>query len=168
MATETDTKMDALTTNGTPSGKIVGIGGAVAGLVAGIAMGGVFATVVPSFITSMTPSLYDLQGAIAGWFAHGVHSVVFGVVFALLATKSPLNRYVTGVGRTTVFGIGYGIALWIVVTGIIMPIWLALTYYPEAPLVPYLRPWVFVAHAVYGGVLGVLLQSVLAVGNRVL
>ena len=126
-------------------------------------MGAVLTVLVPSFILEMVPSLYDLQGGIAGWFAHLVHSVIFGVIFALLVAKSPLKGYVDGVGKSTVFGVGWGILLWIVATGIVMPTWLMITYYPEAPLVPYLRPSVFLAHLAYGVTVGVLVSPFVSI-----
>lgn len=170
MATQTEpgsSETDTQSSEQAPSGTAAGGSGAAAGLVGGIFMGAVLTSLAPSFIVDMIPALYDLQGGIAGWFAHSVHSVLFGICFALLITKSPLRRYVDSVGKSAVVGAGWGILLWIIATGIVMPVWLSLTYYTEAPIIPYLRPSLFLAHLVYGTTIGVLVRSFTSITSSI-
>lgn len=171
MATQTDERTtgetDARSTGRTPSGTAAGASGTAAGLVGGIVMGAVLTALVPAFLTDMVPALYDLQGSIAGWFAHSVHSVLFGAGFALLVTKSPLRGYADSVSKSTAFGVGWGIVLWVVATGVVMPIWLGLTHFTDAPIVPYLRPSLFVAHLVYGLSVGVLVRPLASLADSI-
>lgn len=169
MATQTDSQTtedkNDQSTNRTPSSTVVGGGGAIAGLVGGIAMGAVLTILVPTFLQDMVPALYDLQGGIAGWFAHLIHSIIFGTLFALIVLMSPFRRYVNSVQMTTFSGIIWGILLWIITTGIVMPLWLKITYYTESPLIPYLHPSLFLAHVVYGVIIGVLLSSLVSINK---
>lgn len=161
MATETD----ARPVRRTPSVTAVGASGVVSGLVGGAIMGILLAVLVSPFLLEMVPALYDLQGGLAGWFAHAVHSGFFGALFALLAVESPLNRYAADLGRIALLGLGWGILLWIVATGIVMPVWLGLTHFPDTPLVPYLRPSLFLAHLAYGATVGVLLGLFVSIAD---
>lgn len=151
---ETDGRSDRRTAIEQVLAAGAGVGGA-----GGVVMGLALSALVPTFLTEMAPALYDLQGGVAGWFAHLVHSAVFGVVFAVLFAMSPLRRYADGVGDTTVAGLGWGLFLWVVATGIVLPVWLSLTTFPEAPLIPYLRPAVLAGHLAYGATVGVLLGA---------
>lgn len=144
---------------------VVGASGVAAGLGGGVAMGAVLAAVEPAFLLEMVPSLYDLQGGIAGWVAHFVHSALFGGIFALLTAKSPLRRFVSGIGRSTAFGVGWGLLLWVFAAGVVMPVWLDLTFFQETPLVPYLRPWILVAHLTYGASVGACVRLFLSIAD---
>jgi len=127
------------------------------GIVAGVAGGAVMAVwlllVNPRTLVGAIPGLYGLSGMGAGWAIHLTHGALFGVVFAALSSSADSRSTTIGIG------LGFGVVLWFIGAGTIMPIWLQSVGFPGAVglSVPNLRPPILVAHLVYGAVVGVAL-----------
>ncbi len=130
-----------------------GVGAAIGGgLVAGVAMG-----ILSETLTGLLPvigSLYGVADPIVGWVTHLFHSVVFALLFAAGYVHFRGGHS----GRSTVSGIlagtGWGVILWLVAAGIVMPVWLRLLGVPTA--VPNLTAIGLFTHVVWGVVLGAL------------
>ena len=120
-----------------------------AALVAGVAMGA-FSQAIASVIP-VIGALYGVAHPVVGWTTHEFHSVVFGMVFAGLLTVGPGNR-VGGPGGHVLAGAAWGIFLWAVAAGVVMPVWLRLVGIP-AP-VPNLGATALASHLVWGVSLG--------------
>ncbi len=130
-----------------------GIGAAIGGgLIAGVVMG-----ILSETLTGLLPvigSLYGVADPIVGWVTHLFHSVVFALLFA----AGYVHLRGGHSGRSTVSGIlvgaGWGVGLWLVAAGIVMPVWLRLLGVPTA--VPNLTAIGLFTHVVWGVVLGAL------------
>jgi hypothetical protein len=120
--------------------------------------------VTPDVIEAAIPGLYGLDGAIVfGGAIHLVHGVVLGLVFAAVVESDAIGRTVEreptlsdlspGV-RTILGGLVYGLALWILLPVIVMPVWLEAVGFAEAPAFPNLAIESLVGHLLYGAVLG--------------
>lgn len=127
-----------------------------AGGVSGFLIGAVFGggVMTPAELMPLIASLYGLEGVVAGWLAHLVHSIVFGMLFAVVVSYDALSA----AGRPSsgaAIGAVYGIGVWVVAAAIVMPLWVgAMTQ--ASPPVPNIN-WVsFVGHLVYGVGLGAL------------
>ncbi len=148
MASETTTQTDAQTeTSLEPwqAGLVGGIGGAVA-------FGAMMAMMSPEMLETMIPSMYGLEGGLAGWFVHISHGAVLGVGFAALlgiAGRSSVSLPVGAIG-----GLAYGVLVWAALAVVVMPIWLGM---PE--MVPNADPGSLVGHAIYGLLLGIIYAS---------
>jgi len=124
--------------------------GVVAGVVAAIVMGGLMAMQMRPVIEVAIPSMYFLTGGLAGVTIHVAHGAVLGVVFAAIAaTQTDLT-----ITKSTALGVGYGVALWVVLAVIVMPIWLSVVGSPANPPLPNVSVTSLVGHVVYGVVLG--------------
>ncbi|WP_311170612.1 sensor histidine kinase [Halobellus ordinarius] len=96
---------------------------------------------------------YGIENAVVGWLTHQFHSVVFGFVFAGLASFTP-EQYRDNIAAYVSIGIGWAVCLWIVAAGVIAPIWLRLIGIAAA--IPNLSTTLFFSHLAWGIVLGVL------------
>ncbi|RQH01435.1 ATP-binding protein [Natrarchaeobius oligotrophus] len=139
----------------TESGSALGIDGnrlgaaAVASIVAGLAMG-----LYLQYAQGLLPvigALYGVDNAVVGWITHLFHSVVFGLVFAAGTVRPAARRY-HGVAARTGLGIAWGVVLWLVAAGVVMPAWL--TAVGVQAVVPNLTGPGLVSHVLWGGVLG--------------
>jgi uncharacterized membrane protein YagU involved in acid resistance len=131
------------------------ITGGISGLVAGIVMGIMLQMMMTPVITTAIPALYGANGLVAGWIAHLVHSIVFGLIFAAIVVSIPsLRGYADRLTTSAGLGIVYGVLVWIVAAGIVMPIWLGAVGFPMVPPLPNFNPMSLVGHVVYGVILG--------------
>jgi signal transduction histidine kinase len=121
-----------------------------AALLAGAVMG--LATEVLGGAVPVIGALYGVQDAAVGWLTHEFHSVVFGFVFAGLLRALP-GRVRASLRATVGLGVAWGLVLWAVAGGVVMPVWLNLVGIP-AP-VPNVAMTPLVTHVVWGVVLGV-------------
>lgn len=128
--------------------------GVLGGLLGGAVMGIVWSFQNPAILDAAIPALYGLSGGLAGWVVHMVHSAVFGVVFAYLMTRRSLRRYGEREASATGAGIVYGVLVWIVAAGIVMPYWLDAVGFAGAPPLPNLTILGLVTHVLYGLFLG--------------
>ena len=131
------------------------VAGAVGGLVAGVAMGVLLQVMMTPVIVAAIPALYGANGPVAGWAAHLVHSVVFGLIYAGVASNTLLSRYADDLGTGAGLGVAYGVVVWIVAAAIVMPVWLGAVGFPNTPPLPNFNPMSLVGHVVFGLILGV-------------
>ncbi|APW97018.1 histidine kinase [Halobiforma lacisalsi AJ5] len=126
--------------------------GTVGGIVGAIVFGALMALQTPGVLEMAIPSMYGLEGGLAGMVIHVSHGAVLGVVFAALLVGT--GRRDLRPGRATVAGLAYGIAVWAVLAVVVMPIWLSAVGFEMAPSVPNVALESLVGHAAYGIVLG--------------
>jgi signal transduction histidine kinase/uncharacterized membrane protein YagU involved in acid resistance len=127
-----------------------------AAIVAGVA-GGVTMGVFSQLLTGLLPiigALYGVSDPFVGWISHLFHSVVFALLFATgyahFRERFPIGRTATG----GLLGVGWGVILWLVAAGVIMPFWLRLVGMPA--VLPNLTVVGLVAHLVWGVTVGLL------------
>lgn len=120
----------------------------VAGLVAGVAMGGAFS--IGSNSLPVIGALYGVRSPLLGWTTHLFHSVVFALLFA--AGDRSLRPEGTRVAGTVAAAVAWGVTLWAVAAGAVMPLWLRAVGIEAA--VPNLDPLGLVSHVVWGVALG--------------
>lgn len=150
MSTETRTETGT-TTDTTLEPWQAGLLGGIAG---GVVFGAMMSVMMTPVIEMAIPALYGIEGpaGLAGWVIHMSNSAILGVVFGALVGASDLS----GTGTLAGVGLAYGIALWVVLAAVVMPIWLGVVGFPGAPPLPNFNPMSMTGHAVYGVVLGVV------------
>ena len=104
--------------------------------------------------------LYGSPAPAVGWTVHLFHSLVFGLGFVALLTGTRLVRYRSRAAPTAGIGVAYGVGVWVVAAGLVMPAWLRLLGI-QAP-VPNLTLAGLVGHVLWGATLG----GAFAVGRR--
>ncbi|MFB6304253.1 MAG: ATP-binding protein [Haloferacaceae archaeon] len=129
--------------------------GAAAALVAGVAMGGLVQTTTGGI--AVIGALYAGMNVSVGWLTHLFHSVVFGIGFVVALDRTRLGRYCRGVAACAAVGVGYGVLLWLVAAGLVMPLWLRAVGV-LAP-VPNLGLGSLAGHVAWGAVLGGLVGA---------
>ncbi|GAB3422204.1 ATP-binding protein [Haloparvum alkalitolerans] len=117
-----------------------------AGLGAGVVMGGVYW--LASGVLPVIGALYSVESAAVGWITHLFHSVVFALTFVAGASTWRLRDRVGGPLRAGAAGVTWGILLWLVAAGVVMPLWLRAVGIPS-PL-PNLPAVGLVAHVLWG------------------
>lgn len=168
MATKTEANMEDDTAAQTGSPVAALVGGTLVGIIGGAAMGWIWNWFRPFIVQQAVPGMYNLQGALIGWVAHIVHSALFGVLFTVLITQTVLAKRASSLLRRVAFGVAYGILLWAVAAGIVLPLALSISDIPAAPLVPNLHPSGLLAHLVYGLIIGVLITPIVRALSRVI
>lgn len=138
--------------------------GGVAGFLAGALFGG--GVMNPAELMPLVATLYGLEGTVgggvvAGWIAHLVHSVVFGMAFVALLGYTPARAAATRPTGGAVVGAVYGLLVWLIAAAVVMPAWIGAVT-AASPPVPNVNLVSFVGHAVYGATLGVLYPLVVA------
>jgi len=122
---------------------------ALVSLGAGAIMGGYVQFTVGAM--PIIGALYGAENVVVGALTHEFHSLVFGLIYAAILGAVPPS-YGNGWSGRVGMGVAWGGALWLVASGIIMPVWLNLVGMP-APL-PDLGLHSLGAHLLWGGVLG--------------
>ncbi|WP_251342017.1 histidine kinase [Haloplanus halophilus] len=147
MATITDTTDDTGVRSGNwRAGVLGGIGGA-------LVMGALVLAMNPPTLAVAIPSLYGLApppNPGLGMVVHVSHGAVLGVVFAALVGAAAVEEPVRIVG----LGIAWGVATWIGLAALLMPLWLGAVGSPASPPFPNFAPPSLLWHVVYGAVLG--------------
>ena len=150
MATQTDTVTTDVAWH---SGVLSGLAGTTAMTALMLAMG---ATPV---IAGAIPGLYGLAppaNPLAGIAVHLSHGAILGVGLAAIAGATGLTEPKQLVGA----GVVYGVATWVVLAALLMPVWLRILGFPNAPPFPNFAPPSLLWHVTYGVVAGVSLGSV--------
>ncbi len=129
--------------------------GVGAGLIGGLVMGVLFSVLMTPVIENAIPALIGLSGGIAGWVVHMSISAVFGIVFVAASTQPRLAAVGESLGGVVSLGLAYGVLLWVVAAGVVMPLWLSAVGFPSPPPLPNLGLMGLFAHLVFGVVLGV-------------
>lgn len=125
--------------------------GIAGGLVAGIVFGLMLTMQMRGVIAMAIPAMYGLSGIAAGWAAHLFHSAALGAVFGVVADTAFDGA---SLGKYLGLGLAYGVVLWIVLAVLVMPVWLGVVGFPNAPSVPNVNVMSLIGHLVYGLVLG--------------
>jgi signal transduction histidine kinase len=128
--------------------KVLGIIAAVA-LLAGLVMGAYVHLVTGSM--PVIGALYGTESALVGGLTHLFHSLVFGLIYAGILVVLPERWLAAGKTRIGV-GVAWSLILWLVASGIIMPVWLNLVGIPTP--IPNLSPHSLLSHLLWGLVLG--------------
>jgi small-conductance mechanosensitive channel len=151
MATETEA--------GTGTVARVTSGNLQAGVVGGLAGAGAFGVALtflaPGVFYVAIPSLYGLApppSGPLGWIIHLLHGAVLGAVFAVFVGYAGLGG--APAQRLAFAGIVYGTVLWILLAGLVMPVWLGAVGSPANPPLPNLDTTSLGGHLLYGVVLG--------------
>jgi len=130
-----------------------------AALLAGGVMG-VFIQAIAGVIP-VIGALYGVADPLVGWITHEFHSVVFGLVFAGIVAVLP-QRYAERPLAHVGVAVAWGLALWLIAAGLVMPVWLILVGL-NAPI-PNISMPSLGGHLLWGLVLG----GVYCVGTRYL
>jgi hypothetical protein len=124
--------------------------GAVGGAIAGV----LFGAIMPAEeMMPMVAALYGFEGLVAGWIFHLLHSIAFGLLFAVIVLAGGLRTAVARSPFAAVPGAIYGVALWVVFASFVMPAWIG-GVTEMAPPVPEWNWLSLVGHIAYGGTLG--------------
>jgi len=132
-----------------------------AALLAGLAMGAFLQATAE--ILPVVGTLYGVQSRVVGWVTHLFHSVVFGLLFAAACARPRLRDLASSLRGKAALGVGWGVALWLVAAGLIMPVWLIAVDQPAT--LPDLSPIGLLAHLLWGGLLGGLYAVLPAPGR---
>ncbi|WP_338740605.1 DUF6789 family protein [Haloplanus salilacus] len=147
MATETKSAVAAEISSGNWQAGVVG------GVVGALAMGGLVLAMNAPTLAVAIPSLYALApppNPGLGMVVHVSHGAVLGVAFA--AAVGALDPKSTG--KVVGLGVAWGVATWVVLAALLMPLWLSAVGSPASPPFPNFAPPSLLWHVVYGGVLG--------------
>lgn len=138
-----------------------GIAAAAGGLVGGAAMWGILHHVM--FFTPVIMAVYGLETMDLTIVAHFAHSLVFAAVFAALLSQRSLRLVSQTVGETVALGMLYGVGLWVVVEGIVVPaisdVVLATRWEVFGVDLLYLPVNGLAAHVLFGALLGGVFAS---------
>jgi uncharacterized membrane protein YagU involved in acid resistance len=118
-------------------------------------MGVLFSLLMPPVIENAIPALVGLSGGIAGWIVHMSISAVFGVIFVAILGQPTLATRAKSIGGVVGLGLAYGVVLWVIAAGIVMPLWLSAVGFPSPPPLPNLGLMGLLNHLAFGLVLGV-------------
>ncbi|MFB6221039.1 MAG: DUF6789 family protein [Halolamina sp.] len=144
-ATETTREADVSTANWRA--------GAVGGIVGALVMGALVAVMNAAVLAVAIPSLYGLApppNLLLGFLVHAFHGAVLGLVFVGIASALGYDS----TGKLVGLGLGWGVVTWVVLAGLVMPVWLSAVGSPASPPLPNFAPPSLLWHAVYGLVLG--------------
>jgi hypothetical protein len=127
--------------------------GVLGGILGALAMGALVLATSPPVLAVAIPSLYGLApppNPGLGMVVHVSHGAVLGVVFAGLVGVLGIE----GTARRVGLGVAWGIATWIGLAALLMPVWLSAVGSPASPPFPNFAPPSLLWHVVYGAVLG--------------
>ena len=125
--------------------------GVLAALLAGVVFGGLMHATGQ---IETVARLYGLEGLALGWLVHLVHSALAGVVFtALVAFVAPLRAYAAKPLTAAGLGVAFGVACWIVLVAIAVPLWLGIVHGSTVAL-PLLHWPSLGGLVVFGAILG--------------
>jgi uncharacterized membrane protein YagU involved in acid resistance len=127
--------------------------GTVAGVAGGVVMAVMLTMQMTPVIEHAIPAMYGLDGGLAGWIVHVSHAAVLGVGFAVAFVGAGATDASTA--RTAAAGLAYGVVLWVVLAVLVMPVWLDVVGFANAPALPNVNVQSLVGHVVYGAVTGV-------------
>ncbi|MDZ7729748.1 MAG: hypothetical protein U5K37_00065 [Natrialbaceae archaeon] len=123
----------------------------VASIIGGVLMGLIMTEIMG--MIQVVGALYGFETSRLGWVFHLWHSAVFGLFFGGFFMWHRIGKFHDRILASTTIGITWGMLLWVVAAGIVMPIWMGSLSAPAQPL-PALNPWSGIGHLVYGAVLG--------------
>lgn len=128
-----------------PQLALAGAAAIVAGVVMGVAMTAMGGSV------PVIGALYGVPNPAVGWLTHEFHSVVFGLLYLVVLAAAPWGLAERTAGRIGLAG-AWGVVIWLLAAGVIMPIWLRLVGIPAS--LPTLTLQSLIGHVVWGLTLG--------------
>lgn len=123
----------------------------IAGLVGGVVMG--FTMHVLAGLLPVIGALYGIENPLIGWVTHLFHSVVFALLFAAGYTHFRRTTDRGGALESGGLAVGWGVFLWLVAAGVVMPLWLRLVDIPA--VLPNLTAVGLAGHVIWGLTVGV-------------
>jgi len=129
---------------GLPQSTIIRAG--TAGLLGGIVMGGFYQ--VSTGAMPVIGALYGVEHAGIGWITHLFHSVIFALLFASGCRIRRIDQYMLRLPEAAVLGVSWGMVLWFVAAGVVMPLWLVAIGEPAT--VPTLEASGLIGHSLWG------------------
>jgi hypothetical protein len=127
--------------------------GVAGGALGALVMGVLVILMNEATLAVAIPSLYMLApppNPALGMFVHVSHGAVLGVAFAALVGALDVR----GTSRIVGVGVAWGVATWVVLAALLMPLWLSAVGSPADPPFPNFAIPSLLWHAVYGAVLG--------------
>jgi hypothetical protein len=127
--------------------------GVVGGVAGAAAMGALVVVMNLATLAVAIPSLYSLAPPPSpglGLVVHLSHGAVLGVVFAGIVGVTDVDS----TGRIVGLGVGWGVATWVGLAALVMPLWLGAVGSPASPPFPNFAVPSLLWHVVYGLVLG--------------
>lgn len=121
-----------------------------AGFAAGAAMGGFLQLTAGAL--PIIGALYAVSHAGVGWVTHLFHSVIFALLLTTALQYTEWQPSVLPSARPLVFSLGWGLLLWLVAAGFIMPVWLRALNQPA--MLPNLTLRGLGGHLIWGATLG--------------
>ncbi len=155
MAGETQTQTDmAGETNAAFDGWQAGL---VGGLVGGAGFGVLMSMMTPGVLEMAIPAMYGVEGSAGavGWTIHMAHAAVLGVLLGAILSLDALRNVVDSNATAGLVGLVYGIAIWLILAVVVMPIWLQGVGFGMAPEVPNIATESLIGHSVYGVLAGI-------------
>lgn len=152
MSTETETA----TANRTGTNRW--LTGVVGGLAGALAMGALVLAMNEPTLAVAIPSMYGLApppDPVLGTGVHLFHGAVLGLAFAALAGLAGVESP----GRVVGLGLAWGVATWVGLAALVMPVWLSVVASPASPPFPNFAAPSLLWHLVYGLVLGVVVAA---------
>jgi len=131
--------------------------GLIGGLVGGVGFGALMSIMTPGVLEMAIPAMYGVEGpaGAVGWTIHMAHGAVLGVVLGGVLSLDALSDLTDSNATTGAVGLAYGIAVWLVLAVVVMPIWLQGVGFGMAPEVPNIATESLVGHSVYGVLAGI-------------
>lgn len=127
--------------------------GVLGGIAGGLVMGALIFAMNKAVLAVAIPSLYGLApppNPVVGLLVHLFHGAVLGGIFAGIVNVPSYDSP----GKLTGLGTAWGVVTWIVLAGLLMPLWLSVVGSPASPPFPNFAVPSLLWHAVYGVVLG--------------
>ena len=134
MATETPTATQSLNVTGKQW-----TAGAAGGFLGSIPFGLLMMYVMPPpMLEIVVPAMYGIEGPalLTGWAIHQFHGVVLGLGYVALVQFGGLGETASGLGGSLALAVAYGILTTVVLAVLVMPIWLGVVGFPNAPPFP--------------------------------
>lgn len=128
------------------------LAGAVAGVAGAWFMGLHMWAMNSGVLAGAIPGLYGLSGPLAGWVVHLVHGGALGFGFAALVESDLVT--VDTWSRCVGLAVAFGVALWVVLAALLMPVWLQAVGFANAPAFPNFAPPSLFWHVLFGLVTG--------------
>ena len=132
------------------------VAAAIAGVIGTIGFGGLQMVMGSAqVIAGAFPALYTLGPSLAvGWVIHLFHGAVLGIVFAAIVSQTPLRQYLDNILAMVGLGLAYGVVTTVALAWILLPVWLGVVGFPQAPPFPNIAVSSLIGHLVYGALLG--------------
>lgn len=113
--------------------------GAVGGFIGSIPFGLMMMYVMPPpLLEIVIPAMYGIEGPAlaAGWAIHQFHGIALGLSYVALVEFGGIDETARSLSGSLVLAVAYGILTTAVLAVLVMPIWLSVVGFPNAPPFP--------------------------------